>query len=240
LIGKSLTAPGQFVQISVPGIGEAPISICSSSDKHLQLNIREVGNVTSALSKIKKGDKVFLRGPYGKGYPVKEIKGNNLVLVGGGCGVAPLKGVLDYIEAHRSDYKEIFLFVGYRSPDDIIFKREIETWQKKYNLHVTVDKNQHGDFCYTAKEGFITQALDDAKISNENIVAMLCGPPLMMNKVIEILQKKGFHDDQIFISAERLMYCAIGICCHCMIRDKYTCLDGPVFRYDEIKGIKND
>ncbi len=240
MIGKSLTAPGQFVQISVPGIGEAPISICSSSDKHLQLNIREVGNVTSALSKIKKGDKVFLRGPYGKGYPVKEIKGNNLVLVGGGCGVAPLKGVLDYIEAHRSDYKEIFLFVGYRSPDDIIFKREIETWQKKYNLHVTVDKNQHGDFCYTAKEGFITQALDDAKISNENIVAMLCGPPLMMNKVIEILQKKGFHDDQIFISAERLMYCAIGICCHCMIRDKYTCLDGPVFRYDEIKGIKND
>ena len=232
--------PGQFVQVSIPGFGESPISICSDSRDYIKLNIREVGNVTRALAKLKANDTILIRGPYGKGYPMQALKGNNLVIIGGGCGVAPLKGIIDYIENRRNDYKDVYLFLGYRSPDDIIFKREMEEWGKKYNMQVTVDKNQHSQVCYDAKEGFITDALKNSKLNNENKVAFLCGPPIMMKYVTDILKQKGFHDDQIFISAERLMYCAFGVCCHCMIRGKFTCVDGPVFRYDEIKDFKND
>ena len=237
---KNTHAPGQFVQVSIPGIGESPISICSDSREHIKLNIREVGNVTRALSSLRKEDTLLVRGPYGKGYPMEQLKGNNLIIIGGGCGVAPLKGVIDYIENHRDAYRDVQLFLGYRSPDDIIFKRELEEWQKKYHMRVTVDKAQHGLVCYEAKEGFITDALKQAQFTNDNKVVFLCGPPVMIKFVIGILKQKGFHDDQIFISAERLMYCAFGVCCHCMIRGKFTCIDGPVFRYDEIKEYTND
>ena len=168
------------------------------------------------------------------------LKGNNIVLIGGGCGVAPLKGVIDYIENHRKSYQEVIMLLGYRSPDDIIFKQELESWKKKYNVLVTVDKNLHGHLCYDAKVGYVTDTLKSYYIDNKNKVAFICGPPVMMKAIIEILLQKGFNQDQIFISAERLMYCAIGICCHCMIRGKYTCIDGPVFRYDEISSLKND
>ncbi|RJQ18152.1 hypothetical protein C4573_00330 [Candidatus Woesearchaeota archaeon] len=233
-------APGQFVQVSLPGIGESPISICSDSREHIKLNIREVGNVTRALANLKKGDTVLVRGPYGKGYPMESLKGNSLLIIGGGCGVAPLKGIIDYVENHRSEYKDVQLYLGYRTPDDIIFKRELDEWVKKYHLNVTVDKEAHGQFCYDVKEGFITDALKKSDITNENKVVFVCGPPVMMKYVIQILKDKGFNDDQIFISAERLMYCAVGVCCHCMIRGKFCCMDGPVFRYDEVKDFKND
>ncbi len=232
--------PGQFVQISVPGIGESPISICSDSKDFMKFNIREVGNVTKALSKLKKGDDIWIRGPYGKGYPMKKLKGNNLIIIGGGCGVAPLKGIIDYVEHNRKDYKDVMMFLGYRSPSDIIFARELKEWQNQYDIQVTVDQNKKEEFCYSAKTGFVTESLKAAKFTNENKVVFICGPPVMMKFVIDILKQKGFHDDQIFISAERLMYCALGVCCHCMIRGKFTCIDGPVFRYDEIKDLKND
>ncbi|MBS3143231.1 FAD/NAD(P)-binding protein [Candidatus Woesearchaeota archaeon] len=208
--------PGQFVQVSIPGVGEAPISICSDSEKFLKLNIREIGNVTRALAELRSGDTILIRGPYGHGYPMKEIAGNHLLFIGGGCGIAPLKGIIDY------------------------FARELEEWQKQYHMTVTVDQNPHGKFCYDASVEFVTAALERDHVTNENKVVFVCGPPVMMDKVIKILKNKGFNDDQIFISAERLMYCAIGICCHCMIRGKYTCLDGPVFRYDEVKDYTND
>ena len=233
-------APGQFVQVSIPGIGEAPISICSDSKKFIKLNIREVGNVTKALAHIKIGDTLLIRGPYGTGYPMETLRGNNLLIIGGGCGVAPLKGIIDYVENHRKEYQHVKMFLGYRSPDDIIFKKELEEWKKQYHINVTVDKNLHGQMCFDAKEGFITEALKTSSLETEDQVVFVCGPPVMMKLVIDILKNKGFHDDQIFISAERLMYCALGICCHCMIRGKFTCVDGPVFRYDEIKDFKND
>lgn len=232
--------PGQFVQVSIPGIGEAPISICSDSREHIKLNVRQVGNVTNALANLKVGDKLLIRGPYGHGYPMEELKGNNLLIIGGGCGIAPLKGIIDYVENHRKEYAQIRMFLGYRSPNDIIFARELKKWKEKYDIQVTVDQNPHGEFCYDGKTGYVTDALKEANISNNNTVAFICGPPIMMKFVIGILKDKGFNDDQIFISAERLMYCAIGACCHCMMREKYTCIDGPVFRYDEVKEITND
>ncbi|NOZ80443.1 MAG: Ni/Fe hydrogenase subunit gamma [DPANN group archaeon] len=227
--------PGQFVQVSLPGIGESPISICSDSRKFIKLNIREVGRVTRELAGLRKGDTVFLRGPYGKGYPMEQLRGNDLIIVGGGCGIAPLKGTIDYIENHREAYGEVNLFIGYRSPKDIIFSRELEEWQQKYHLHVMVDQNPAGEFCYDGRTGFVTEAIREKVQDNRNKVVFICGPPVMMRAVIGILQEKGFNDDQIFVSAERLMFCAIGVCCHCMIKGKFTCIDGPVFRYDQIK-----
>ncbi len=232
--------PGQFVQVSIPGIGECPISICSDSREFIMLNIRAVGNVTKALEKVKAGDVLLVRGPYGKGYLMDRLKGNEIIMVGGGCGIAPLKGIIEYVKNHRDDYRDVHLFFGYRSPKDIIFRRELEDWRNSYNLTMTVDKNEENVFCHDADVGFITDALKNSGLDNENKVVFLCGPPIMMKIAVKILLDKGFHDDQIFVSSERLMYCGIGVCCHCMIRGKYTCVDGPVFRYDEIKGYGND
>ena len=232
--------PGQFVQVSAPGFGEAPISICSDSKEFIELNVHEVGNVTRALSKLRKGDTIYIRGPYGKGYPMEALKGNNIMIIGGGCGVAPLKGVINYIQHNRNDYKDIFLILGYRSEEDIIFKKDVKRWEKQFHLEVTLDKGSDGKMCYQEKQGFVTDVLRNLSINNENKVVFICGPPVMIKPSIDVLQQKGFNDDQIFISAERLMYCGIGVCCHCMIRGKFTCKDGPVFRYDEISNFKND
>ena len=237
---KAKHEPGQFVQVSIPGIGEAPISICSDSPKYVKLNINKVGDVTNSLEKLKKGDTIFIRGPYGKGYPMKEFKGRDLIFVGGGCGIAPLKSVIEYVENHRADFGKVFLFLGYKSNDDVLFKKELERWKNKYNLEVTLDKKNPSKVCYDAKEGFITDALKKSPITPERKIVTLCGPPIMMKYSVQILKDKGFNDEQIYLSAERLMYCALGICCHCMIRGKFTCLDGPVFRYDQIKDFKND
>ena len=240
---KGKHAPGQFVQVSLPGYGEAPISICSDSEKYLQLNVREIGHVTTALAKMRKGGTIFLRGPYGKGYPMEMLKGNSIIIIGAGCGVAPLRGVLEYIEHHRADYREVHLFLGYHSLDDVLFKKELEQWKEHFTIHMLISEQQHDPnlhLCYEGEHGHVTDALKSAHLSNHNKVVFICGPPPMIKDVIGVLKENGFNDDQIFISAERLMYCALGVCCHCMIRGKFTCIDGPVFRYDEIKDFRND
>lgn len=225
--------PGQFIQISIPGIGEAPISISSYSTKYLEITIRKVGNVTNSLFVLKKGDEVLVRGPYGKGYPMKELKGNDIIFIGGGCGVAPLKGAIEYVEKNRNDFEKVYLFIGYRSPGDILFEDKHKTWENSFDLNLSVDSVPTKS-CYSGNVGFITQTVEKYNLDNKNKVVFMCGPPIMMEKTIEILKNKGYNDDQIFISAERLMYCAFGLCCHCMIHGKLTCIDGPVFRYDEV------
>lgn len=225
--------PGQFIQIGIPGKGEAPISISSYSENYLEVTIRKVGNVTNALFALEKGDKVFVRGPYGKGYPMKELMGNNILFIGGGCGVAPLKGVIEYVEKHKKDYRDVFLFIGYRSPGDILFEKKHKEWEENFKVYLSVDKLP-SKTCYSGNVGFITETLEKQNITNEDKVVFMCGPPMMMEKSLQILLKKGFHHDQIFVSEEKLMYCAIGLCCHCMEKGKLTCLDGPVFRYDKI------
>ena len=231
--------PGQFVQVGFPGIGESPISIASYSDEHIKLSIRQVGTVTNYLATRRKGDLVSVRGPYGRGYPMHYFKGDSLVFIGGGCGVAPLRGAIEFAEKHREWYNELHLFFGFRSPEDIIFKKALKVWEKEHNLNISVDKIP-ANTCYDGNVGFITELVRSAPLTNEKKVVMICGPPIMMEKVIDILKEKGFNDDQIFVSAERLMYCGIGKCGHCMIHDKYTCRDGPVFRWDEMRGKMND
>ncbi len=231
--------PGQFIQVGILGVGEAPISIASHSSTSVMLNISKVGRVTTALSNLKAGDSVHVRGPYGKGFPVPHVKGKDLILIGGGCGVAPLRGVLDYVKKYRADYKDVRLYFGFRSPEDLLFTREMEQWKKDYNVTVTVDKVNTGT-CYDLRIGFVTKALEEDNVSFDNTAVFICGPPIMMKNSVAVLKNKGFSDEQIFVSLERLMYCAFGVCCHCMIRDKFVCKDGPVFRWDEIKDIPSD
>ncbi|MFC1742193.1 FAD/NAD(P)-binding protein [Nanoarchaeota archaeon] len=236
---KGKYMPGQFFQVYLPGYGEAPISVASYSQDFLDLNIREVGNVTKKLAELKKGDTIHIRGPYGNGYPMEDFYGKKLILIGGGSGVAPLKGIMGYVEKHRGDFGDVTLFFGYRSPDDVLFKEDLKNWKKKFNLNMSVDANPkkvklHCDVC------FVTHLVEKAKLNPEGVVVFVCGPPVMMNVTIGLLKNKGFKDEQIYISTERLMNCALGVCGHCMIHGKYTCMDGPVFRFDEIKDYDHD
>ncbi|MFC1648841.1 FAD/NAD(P)-binding protein [Nanoarchaeota archaeon] len=236
---KEKYQPGQFAQLSVLGIGECPISFASYGKDYVEFNISIVGSVTQAMSKLKKGDTIYIRGPYGKGYPFKDFKKKDLIFIGGGCGVAPLKGAIECMEYHRKDFKNIWLFMGFRSPENILFKTQIRGWRKAFKTHLTVD-NVEDHSCYIGEVGYITNAVRDETFDSKDKVVMICGPPIMMVKTVEILLEKGFTPEQIFVSTERLMHCAIGKCGACMIRGIYTCLDGPVFRYDEIMNYKTD
>ena len=231
--------PGQFVFCSLPGIGEAPISICSYSDKYVELNIRAVGNVTNALSKLKKGNQLLVRGPYGKPYPMEFFKNKDIIIIGGGSGVAPLKGTIEYIERNREEFKNIIIFFGFRNPDEILFTKKMIEWQKIFNIHISFDRITK-KMPLKGKHAFVTQLVDEQLQNNNNSVVFICGPPIMIEKTAEILLKKDFDEKNIYLSAERLMYCGMGKCGRCMIHGKYTCLDGAVFRYDELKDYKDD
>jgi len=226
--------PGQFMQISVMGVGEAPISIASWGGNSTTLHIRQVGNVTGALGNCRAGDTVFVRGPYGNGFPMDETWKQSLILVGGGCGVAPLRGVIQHILRHRADYGEVAAFLGFRSPAELIFQSDIERWRKSISLNVSFDAMQEA-CSIKATEGFVTELLRQTEVPLERTTAFLCGPPIMMSIASDILREKGLPEEKLYLSMERLMYCGAGECCHCMIGGHYACVDGPVFRWNEIK-----
>ncbi len=227
--------PGEFFLVSVPGIGEAPFSVCACSKDFIEFNIRGLGDVTNHLIKLKPGDYLWLRGPYGTSYPMKELKGNSLVIIGGGTGVAPLRGVLKYVEERRADYDRVHAFFGFRDPNEILFKKDMKLWNRIFDLNLTVDKAPKS---YKGRVGLVTKVVEESGLNNKNKIAMVCGPPIMIKFTIQTLEKMGFHHDQIFVSFERRMKCGVGMCGHCMISGKYVCKDGPVFRYNKVKGIR--
>lgn len=230
---KTKHMPGQFLEASVLGIGECPISICSCSGDYVDLCIRDVGNVTKAIHSKKAGNRIWLRGPYGKGYPMEEMYGRDICLVGGGTGVAPLIGVLEYIEKNRKAFGNVSIYFGFRFPHDMLFRRHFSRWRKKFSLNLTVDKAGGG---WKGNVGVVTTLLDKANISKDS-VALICGPPVMIKFVMQSLGKKGIQEENVYISFERLMSCGIGKCGHCELGGKYVCKDGPVFRYDKAKGM---
>ena len=228
--------PGEFVLISVFGVGEAPFSISSSPfKKYFEITVRKVGNVTNALFNLKENDYIGVRGPYGKGYPMSEFEGKNVVLIAGGCGLAPLRSVVEYILEEREKYGKIILLYGAKTPKDILYKKEIEKWKKErnFNIYLTVDKKTKS---WTGEVGIVTKLID--KINNfENSVFCICGPPIMIKFAVHSLKEKNVGYEDIFVSLERKMQCGIGLCCHCNINDVYVCKDGPVFRYYDIKDL---
>lgn len=212
--------PGQFVELSILGMGEAPISISSSpKDELLELTVKRVGNVTNALHELKTEDVVWVRGPYGNGWP--EAKSEDTV-IGGGIGMAPLRPVV------RSVGK-MNVFYGARTPDDLCFKREIGEWSEKMNVELTVDNAGAG---WNGNVGLITSLIEKRKQFEGKV--FVCGPPIMIKFVAEALKKKGVKEENVFVSLERVMKCGFGKCGRCMHGGKYVCTDGPVFKFSEM------
>lgn len=233
--GKLEFSPGQFMQVSVFGIGEAPISVCSSpfESRYFEISIRNVGNVTNSLFRMKRNDKIGIRGPYGKGYPMERFAGKDLVVVAGGIGFPPLASVIEYLINNMDDHGKVSLLYGARDPSELMFKERIKRWKKKgVDVFITVDK---GNKKWKGNVGVVTTLFDKYDIKGD--VGISCGPPIMLKFVTQSLQKIGIRDSDIYLSLERLMQCGVGKCGHCNIGNKYVCLDGPVFSFEELRGL---
>lgn len=230
--------PGQFNMLYAFGIGESAISISSDSSKKSSLihTIHKIGYVTSQLSKLKKGDIIGVRGPFGRGWPVNEVTGKDIVIVAGGIGLAPLRPVLYHIFKNRKKYGKVFLLYGARSPQDILYPVELENWRKKHDIQieVTVDR---ADNTWRGHIGVVTTLFDYIKIESEKTISMLCGPEVMMKFTIDELRRAGLHKKDIFVSLERNMKCAVGFCGHCQYGPNFICKDGPVFNFTQVKDI---
>jgi len=237
--GKSLGHdPGQFVEVSLLGIGEAPLSVTSSPTKRgsFELIVRNAGKLTGALHKLEAGDEVGIRGPFGKGFPVRILEGNDLLFVAGGLGIGPLRSLINYVIDNRRDFGKVDILLGCRTPDNMLFNDEVEEWRKRVDvtLNCTVDR---ADPDWKGNVGVITSLIPGINLESERTFAVVVGPPIMYKFVIAELLKKGIPERQIIVSLERHMKCGLGKCGHCQINGLYCCQDGPVFQYDEIKNI---
>lgn len=231
-------APGQFNMLYVFGIGEVPISISGdpSKPKTLVHTTRAVGTVTRAMSLLKRGDVLGVRGPFGSPWPIEESTGKDVVIVAGGIGLAPLRPAVYQLLRQREKYGKIVLLYGTRSPNDILFKRELEQWRSRFDLDVfvTVDRGIGG---WRGSVGVVTTLIHRAPFDPSGAIAFLCGPEVMMRFTVMELQKRGIPMDHTYLSLERNMKCAIGFCGHCQFGPAFVCKDGPVFRYDAIKEL---
>jgi len=232
--GENDYRPGQFVQVSVLGAGEAPISICSSPSQKgcFELCVRDVGLVTRALASLKKGDELGIRGPYGNSFPIEELHGRDFIFIAGGIGLAPLRSAINYVVDNKNDYGRVTILYGARTKEDIVFASELDKWsrQDKLDVFTTIDHPQDG---WTGNVGVVTTLID--KIKNQSKVkAFVCGPPIMIHFTIKELLDAGWAQQDIITTLERHMKCGVGKCGHCYIGGKYVCTDGPVFTYAQI------
>ncbi|RMC96917.1 anaerobic sulfite reductase subunit B [Clostridium autoethanogenum] len=225
--------PGQFFEVSIPKYGEAPISVCEIGDGYIGLTIRRVGVVTDVIHTFFVGDTLFMRGPYGNGFDLETYKGKELIVAAGGTGLAPVKGIIDYFASNRNEVTNFNVLMGFKSPEDILFKKNIEEWRKNVGVTLTVDKACEG---YGGNVGLITTYIKDLNINNvEEAQVVVVGPPIMLKFTIAEFLKRGIKEENIWVSYERKMCCGLGKCGHCKMDDTYICLDGPVFNYVKAK-----
>ena len=227
---------GQFIELSVDGIGEAPFTPSSSplvTDK-LEVTVMKAGYVTEYMHKLKPGVYMGIRGPYGRGYPIEKFFGREVLILGGGCGLAPIRSLLYALENIKDKLVKVILCYGSKTPSDCIYKPLFNRLNntEKFEAHLTVDKADEG---WTGSVGVATALLNNIRIKIENSVAVVCGPPIMMKFGTIRLLEMGYNDDQIYLSMEKNMSCGLGKCGHCMMGEFFVCKDGPVFTYDEIK-----
>lgn len=226
--------PGQFFEVSIPKFGEAPISVSGIGENFVDLTIRRVGRVTNEVFEHYQGQKLLMRGPYGNGFDVGSFLDGETVVVAGGTGVSPVRGVIEALSASEQAKKK-YVIVGFRSPDDMLFRADLKNWAQRLNLILTVDRAEEG---YAGNVGLVTKYIQDLPLADPaSARAVVVGPPAMMRFTILELQKKGFRDENITVSYERKMCCGLGKCGHCRIGDKYVCIDGPVFPYNEAKAL---
>ncbi|MFH1957116.1 MAG: FAD/NAD(P)-binding protein [bacterium] len=230
---------GQFIQFTVPGVGEAPFTPSSSQfekDK-FEVTIMKAGRVTEKIHGLKEKDVIGIRGPLGKGYPLDEFKGREILILGGGVGMAPLRCLLLTLLAEKEKYGRILLLYGAKTPDDIVYKNQFDKWTEMgTEIYRSVDKCDTG--AWKEKTGVVTCLFDGVNLNPDKGIAVVCGPPIMMKfgtlKLLEI----GYKPESIYLSMEKNMSCGIGKCGHCALGKYFACKDGPVFKYSVIKDIE--
>lgn len=227
---------GQFIMVSIPGVGDAPFCVYSSPTRKgsFELVVRNVGKLTGVLHKMKAGDTLGIRGPFGKGFPVERLKGNDLLFVVGGLGIIPLRSLINLVIDNRRDFGKVEILFGCKTPKDMLLSNEVSHWSEKFNVgfNCTVDRP---DPDWQGNVGPITSLIPGVDIDPIKTFAVVAGPPIMYRFVIKELINKGISQNRIYLSLERHMKCGVGKCGHCQIGQYYCCRDGPVFCLDEIK-----
>jgi NAD(P)H-flavin reductase len=242
--------PGQFFQLSIPGYGEAPISVSEINDKTMLFCIANMGSLTQKIHSLGSGDKLGIRGPYGNGFPIAEVMNSNLLLVAGGIGLVPLRSVISYFFHHQDKFKNLEILYGAKSSKDIIYREDIKQWRHKPNtfFKLTIDKPEKD---WNGNTGFVTDFLkasssdasetlftSDRTFSQTNIFVV--GPPMMLDSVFSALSAISFPADRVFVSLENRMKCGLGKCGHCNAGSQYVCLDGPVFSWKALQAMPNE
>ncbi|NOZ20177.1 MAG: oxidoreductase [Planctomycetes bacterium] len=227
--------PGQFVQVSIFGIGEAPISVSSppTRDESFELVVRKVGNVTRALHALPDGSTIGIRGPFGTTFDIDDAKGKDILFVAGGLGLVPARSYIKHVLANRGEYSRVIVLSGTKSPAERLFTDELAEWAARddVELHETVDR---ADDQWTGNVGVITMLFSKVKVDAANTVAVIVGPPIMYKFVIMETEKIGIPRDRVLLSLERRMKCGVGKCGHCQINNVYVCQDGPVFKLSQV------
>jgi sulfhydrogenase subunit gamma (sulfur reductase) len=233
--------PGQVGQLGIFGIGESTFAINSSPSEraYVQFSVMKTGEVTTALHNLSVGEKVGVRAPMGCGFPVEAWKGKKILYIMGGIGSAALRATIAHTLEHRSDYEDVSILYGARSPEDLTYKYDIEAWEasKDVNAVITVDREFPG---WDKKVGFVPAVLEEMNPRPANTIAITCGPPIMIKFVLQSLQKLQFEDEQIYTTLEKRMKCGIGICGRCNVGPKYVCVDGPVFSMAELRELPDE
>jgi len=231
--------PGQFVEVSMFGVGEAPISICSSptQEDSFEMCVRNVGSVTNAMHKLEPGSPIALRGPYGNGFDVQAMKGKDMLFVAGGLGLAPARGVIKYVFDRRRDFGKVTILCGAKTPPELLFKEDLAEWGARPDcaFHVSVDRP---DESWKGNKGVITTLFKYVKVDAANTFTVIIGPPVMYKYAILEALTLGIPESRILCSLERRMKCGVGKCGHCQIGNVYVCKEGPVFSYAQIKRMK--
>jgi sulfhydrogenase subunit gamma (sulfur reductase) len=231
--------PGQFVELSIFGVGEAPFSISSSPTSRggFDLGVRRAGMLTDVLARLGEGSKVGIRGPFGNGIDVEKFKGKDVLIVAGGIGLVPMRSMINYVLDNRKDFGRLIICYGAKSDNDLLFTNELEQWTEDPNVdyHVTVDQGSAG---WEGNTGVITTLIPGLALDLQNTVACVCGPPVMYRFVLMALKSRGLSEDSIYMSLERRMKCGVGKCGHCQINSSYVCQDGPVYHYPDIRSLQ--
>jgi NAD(P)H-flavin reductase len=227
--------PGQFNMLYAYGVGEVPISIVSDPDDPtaLEHTIRVAGRVTGVMGCWKVGDVVGVRGPYGRGWPMEAARGRDVVIVTGGLGCAPVVGVINYIFRRREDYGTLHILHGVKAPNELLYRERFDAWRAHPRTRVYLTADQP-DKSWRYRVGVVTNIFDDLQV-NPSAIVMMCGPEVMMHHAVRTLRQKGVQEEAMFLSIERHMECAVGLCGHCQLGPQFVCKDGPVFCYAAVK-----
>ena len=231
--------PGQFVEVSLFGVGEAPFSISSSPTRRgvFEMGVRKVGMLTEMMGRMQPGEKLGIRGPFGSGVPVDAFEGRDVLIVAGGIGLVPMRSMINYVLDNRDDFGRLIICYGSRSDAELLYVDELKKWtdDPRVEYHVTVD---HGSADWQGGTGVITTLIPGLDLDLENTRALVCGPPVMYRFVLLALRSKGLAEADLYMSLERRMKCGVGKCGHCQINGSYVCQDGPVYHYPVLKGLQ--